>query len=86
MKKGASNPKADGYFGKHERWESELRKLRAIALDFPLTEEGYLLHFSSAKQSKTREARVQKCMGRILEGKGLDDQAVRADGNARTAC
>ena len=35
----ASNPKVDWYFGKNERWESELRRLRAIALAFPLTEE-----------------------------------------------
>jgi uncharacterized protein YdeI (YjbR/CyaY-like superfamily) len=194
---GATNPKVDGYFGKNERWEKEVRKLRAIALDSELTEElkwgcpcytlsggnitlihvfkeycallffkgallqdghrilvqqtknvqvarqirftdlsevvklervvkayileaiaveksglqvemkktaefempeefkrklkelhalkkafysltagrqrGYLLHFSSAKQSKTREARVEKCMERILAGKGLDD-------------
>lgn len=195
--RATSNPKVDWYFDKNERWKSELRKLRAIALDFPLTEElkwgcpcyalsgskivlihvfkaycavlffkgallkddhrilvqqtknvqaarqmrftdvsemvklervlkayireaiaveksglqvelkktaefeipeefksklkglpavkaafysltpgrqrGYLLHFSSAKQTKTREARVQKCVERILDGKGLDD-------------
>ena len=39
----------------------------------PGRQRAYLLHFSSAKQSKTREARVEKCIPQILEGKGLDD-------------
>lgn len=39
----------------------------------PGRQRGYLLYFSSAKQSKTREARVQKSMKQILGGKGLDD-------------
>ena len=39
----------------------------------PGRQRGYLLFFSSAKQSATREARVKKCMPKILSGKGLDD-------------
>jgi uncharacterized protein YdeI (YjbR/CyaY-like superfamily) len=39
----------------------------------PGRQRGYLLHFSGAKQSKTRQARVEKCIPQILEGKGLDD-------------
>jgi len=39
----------------------------------PGRQRGYLLHFSSAKQSKTREARVEKYMKHILNGKGIDD-------------
>jgi len=39
----------------------------------PGRQRGYLLHFSSAKQAKTREARIEKCMPGILDGKGLDD-------------
>jgi uncharacterized protein YdeI (YjbR/CyaY-like superfamily) len=39
----------------------------------PGRQRGYLLHFSAAKQSKTRAARVEKCIARILDGKGLDD-------------
>ena len=39
----------------------------------PGRQRGYLLHFSSAKQAKTREARIEKCISRIFEGKGLDD-------------
>ena len=39
----------------------------------PGRQRGYLLYFSSAKQAKTREARIEKYMPHILEGKGLDD-------------
>jgi uncharacterized protein YdeI (YjbR/CyaY-like superfamily) len=39
----------------------------------PGRQRGYLLYFSSAKQSATREARVKKAMSKILNGKGLDD-------------
>lgn len=39
----------------------------------PGRQRAYLLHFSGAKQSKTREARIEKCIPQILEGKGLDD-------------
>lgn len=39
----------------------------------PGRQRGYLLHFSSAKQSVTREARVKKYIPQILKGKGLDD-------------
>lgn len=39
----------------------------------PGRQRGYLLYFSDAKQSKTRTARVEKCIPRILNGKGLND-------------
>lgn len=39
----------------------------------PGRQRGYLLYFSAAKQSKTRESRIEKCMQQILDGKGLDD-------------
>lgn len=39
----------------------------------PGRQRGYLLHFSAPKQSKTREARIEKCVPQILEGKGLND-------------
>lgn len=45
----------------------------AFDLLTPGRQRGYLLHFSSAKQSKTREARIQKYIPHILKGKGLDD-------------
>ncbi|WP_293304415.1 YdeI/OmpD-associated family protein, partial [Pedobacter sp. UBA5917] len=39
----------------------------------PGRQRGYLLYFSAAKQPKTREARVEKYLPQILNGKGLDD-------------
>lgn len=39
----------------------------------PGRQRGYLLYFSGAKQSKTRESRVERYMQQILNGKGLDD-------------
>ena len=39
----------------------------------PGRQRAYLLHFSEPKQSKTREARVEKYMQQILDGKGLTD-------------
>lgn len=39
----------------------------------PGRQRGYILYFSAAKQSKTRESRIEKCRTRILRGKGLND-------------
>lgn len=39
----------------------------------PGRQRGYLLFFSSAKQAKTREARIEKYMKSIMNGKGLED-------------
>jgi uncharacterized protein YdeI (YjbR/CyaY-like superfamily) len=39
----------------------------------PGRQRAYLLYFSSAKQSKTRESRIEKYIQHILNGKGLDD-------------
>ncbi|MCC3215202.1 MULTISPECIES: YdeI/OmpD-associated family protein [Chryseobacterium] len=39
----------------------------------PGRQRAYLLHFSSAKQSKTREARIEKCIPQIMDGIGLND-------------
>lgn len=39
----------------------------------PGRQRAYIFYFSQAKQSKTRTARVEKCIPRILEGKGLED-------------
>ena len=39
----------------------------------PGRQRGYIFHFSAPKQSKTREARVEKYIPHILSGKGLDD-------------
>lgn len=39
----------------------------------PGRQRGYIIHFSSAKQSSTRHSRIEKCIPKILDGKGLRD-------------
>jgi len=39
----------------------------------PGRQKAYLLYFAAAKQAKTREARIEKYIPEILDGKGLDD-------------
>ncbi len=39
----------------------------------PGRQRGYILHFSQAKQSKTRESRIEKCMVKIFKGRGIND-------------
>ena len=39
----------------------------------PGRQRAYILYFSAPKQSRTRQARVEKCMPQILNGKGLND-------------
>lgn len=40
----------------------------------PGRQRGYLLYFSQAKQSKTRESRIEKSMQKIFDGKGHNEQ------------
>ena len=40
----------------------------------PGRQRGYLVYFAAAKQSKTREARIEKHTANILKGKGLMDR------------
>ncbi|MBO6794452.1 MAG: YdeI/OmpD-associated family protein [Balneolaceae bacterium] len=40
----------------------------------PGRQRGYILHFSQAKQAKTRFARIEKCIPKIMEGKGFHDR------------
>lgn len=40
----------------------------------PGRQRAYIFYFSQAKQSKTREARIEKYMQQILDGKGLNDR------------
>ncbi|ETI69734.1 YdeI/OmpD-associated family protein [Neobacillus vireti] len=39
----------------------------------PGRQRAYILYFSSPKQSKTRESRIEKYLEQILNGKGLND-------------
>lgn len=58
-------------------FEAKLSEFPALKKAFkaltPGRQRGYLLYFSSAKQAKTREARIEKYMEHILHGKGLED-------------
>lgn len=60
-----------------EEFEMKLKKMPALKKAFqaltPGRKRAYIFYFSSAKQSKTREARVEKYIPQILDGKGLDD-------------
>ena len=60
-----------------EELQNKLDEIPALKKAFealtPGRQRGYILYFSGAKQSKTRESRVEKCMQQILRGKGLDD-------------
>lgn len=60
-----------------EEFQNVLDKTPALKKAFkaltPGRQRGYLLYFSSAKHSKTRESRIEKCIPKILKGKGLED-------------
>jgi uncharacterized protein YdeI (YjbR/CyaY-like superfamily) len=60
-----------------EEFQKKLNKSVALKTAFkaltPGRQRAYLLYFSSAKQSKTREERVEKYLKQILKGKGLND-------------
>ena len=61
-----------------EEFQNKLNDIPDLKTAFyaltPGRQRAYLLHFSAPKQSKTREARVEKCMPDILNGKGLNNQ------------
>ena len=64
-------------FAMPDEFKKILKEKPAVKTAFekltPGRQRGYLLFFSSAKQSATREARIAKCIGQILKGKGLND-------------
>lgn len=55
------------------RLDESLALKKAFEALTPGRQRGYLLYFAAAKQSKTRESRVEKCVQQILNGKGLND-------------
>jgi uncharacterized protein YdeI (YjbR/CyaY-like superfamily) len=55
------------------RFDEDLAFKKAFAALTPGRQRGYILNFSAAKQSKTRESRIEKCLPQILKGKGLND-------------
>lgn len=60
-----------------EEFQQELDASAALREAFasltPGRQRAYLFYFGQAKQSKTRAARVEKCIPQIMDGKGLDD-------------
>ena len=60
-----------------EEFQKKLDKTSALKTAFyaltPGRQRAYLLYFSAPKQSKTREARIEKYKRHILDGKGLND-------------
>jgi uncharacterized protein YdeI (YjbR/CyaY-like superfamily) len=50
----------------------------------PGRQRGYLLYFAAPKQSKTREARIEKYAPQILKGQGLNDDYVQTKKNKST--
>jgi uncharacterized protein YdeI (YjbR/CyaY-like superfamily) len=60
-----------------EELQNKLDEIAALKTAFdaltPGRQRAYILYFSAAKQSATRESRVEKCMQQILNGKGLND-------------
>jgi len=71
------NYKKTSEFVVPEEFQNRLDESPALKTAFdaltPGRQRGYILYFSAAKQSKTREARIEKCVQQILDGKGLND-------------
>lgn len=71
------NLKTTEDFNIAEEFQLKLAGFPALQTAFekltPGRQRAYFLHFSSPKQAKTREARIEKCIPQILEGKGLND-------------
>lgn len=60
-----------------DEFQQKLDEMPALKTAFEALTQGrqraYLLHFSTPKQSKTRESRVEKYIPQILSGKGIND-------------
>ncbi|MDM5284458.1 YdeI family protein [Peribacillus castrilensis] len=57
----------------HNKFDDNPALKTAFEALTPGRQRAYILYFSQAKQSKTRESRIEKCMQKILDGKGLKD-------------
>jgi len=71
------NLKKTSEFAIPEEFQKKLKQTPALKTAFnqltPGRQRAYIFYFSQPKQSKTREARVEKYVQQILEGKGLND-------------
>src|ERR1700752_132641 len=74
----AVNFKKTSEFAVTEEFQNKLDKNRRLKTAFealtPGRQRAYLLYFSAPKQSRTRVSRIEKCVPRILNGKGLNDE------------
>ncbi len=65
-------------FNLPEEFQKRLDEAPALKAAFealtPGRQRAYLLYFSAPKQSTTRQARIEKCVPQILNGKGLNDR------------
>lgn len=69
--KKEAKPDIPGEFQKKLDKTPALKK--AFAALTPGRQKAYIIYISQAKQSKTRESRIEKCAPQILKGKGLMD-------------
>jgi len=75
------NYKKTSEFTVPEELQNRLDEIAALKKAFkaltPGRQRAYLLYFSAPKQSRTREARIEKCIPQILKGQGLNDDYVQ---------
>lgn len=71
------NFKSTSEFKIPAEFQSKLDEMPALKTAFyaltPGRQRAYIFYFSSAKQARTRESRIEKYVQQILSGKGLDD-------------
>jgi len=70
-------PKTSSEFEIPEEFQQKLKSMPALKKAFfaltPGRQRAYLMHFAAAKQSKTRETRIESYVDKILSGKGIGD-------------
>ena len=61
-----------------KEFQNQLAESPALKTAFealtPGRQRAYLIYISAPRQSKTRESRIEKCLPKILKGKGLNDR------------
>lgn len=60
-----------------EELKNKMNEMPALKTAFaaltPGRQRAYVFYFAAAKQSKTRESRIEKCLPQILKGRGLNE-------------
>lgn len=70
LKKASEYPVPEEF---QKRLDKDAHLKKAFHALTPGRQRGYLYHFGQPKLSKTREARIEKYIPQILDGKGIDD-------------